>query len=770
MRCVSRSACAALFVSINALMLSSINSSVSAQTVPQVQQQQQQQPLPPISIEAPKRRPKPKPARAGAAQPKPAPAPPVVSHEPTTNVATKTDEPVISTLAPVSVLGQEQINQAQPTRLSDILTGMPGVWAPERGDDPSSAINIRGLQEFGRVAVLVDGAPQDFERSGHFADGTFYVDPEFLAGLDVVRGPVANIYGSGAIGGVASFRTKSVDDILLPGEIAAGEIHGLYGTNGNDWLTSVFAGARGPYADILVGGVYRDNGNYREGNGDVVGNTANTTESGMVKLTDRPGEGQEIKLTAITYNTNYNFGDTTGEEGVYATNVKNQTVTAQYSLKPADVPLLDLQTNVYWNQTLARQTVTVPYVIDGIDFTGPPGTTSSFMVNTTGFDIHNTSRFDTGPFRQTVTYGGDFKNDAADTMNGNDPGAPLTPGGQRNTYGSFLQWKTNYSTWFEMVNAVRYDGFALNGDGVSHSGDRLSPKTTIGITPIPGLQPYVSYAEGYRAPSVTESFIAGFHPGEIFYFMPNPNLAPEVGKTSEAGLNVKYDNVFTADDKFRAKINIFQNNITNYIDLTEVFSAFAPPFPPAPTGCQLSGGGFYYDCYQYVNVPQAMIQGAEFQASYDAGLWFTGLSGQHTRGENKTTGAPLATIPPDQLSFLLGARFLDRKLTLAMRWTAVAAKPLSQIPLEQGDTGLVPIFDPTPSYNLVNLYLGYQPNPDVTAAFSVENLLNVDYTKYMCCSTAAGYVVPSPGITFKASLTVRYGIKDNAPAAKGNDG
>ena len=97
-----------------------------------------------------------------------------------------------------------------------------------------------------------------------------------------------------------------------------------------------------------------------------------------------------------------------------------------------------------------------------------------------------------------------------------------------------------------------------------------------------------------------------------------------------------------------------------------------------------------------------------------------------------------------------------------MRWTAVAAKPLNQIPLEVGDSGLVPVFDPTPAYNLVNIYLGYQPIPNVVDAESDENLLNVDYTKYMCCSTAAGYVVPSPGITFKGSLTVRYGVKGDS--------
>jgi hypothetical protein len=59
-------------------------------------------------------------------------------------------------------------------------------------------------------------------------------------------------------------------------------------------------------------------------------------------------------------------------------------------------------------------------------------------------------------------------------------------------------------------------------------------------------------------------------------------------------------------------------------------------------------------------------------------------------------------------------------------------------------------------------HFGYQPIPNVVAAVSVENLLNVEYTKYMCCSTAAGYVVPSPGITFKGSLTVRYGVKGDS--------
>jgi hemoglobin/transferrin/lactoferrin receptor protein len=251
-----------------------------------------------------------------------------------------------------------------------------------------------------------------------------------------------------------------------------------------------------------------------------------------------------------------------------------------------------------------------------------------------------------------------------------------------------------------------------------------------------------TYAEGYRAPSVTEAFIAGFHPGDFFYFTPNPNLQPEVGHNTEVGLNVKYDGVFVTEDKIRAKVNAFNNDVSNDIDLQEVFSPTstgAPPSacPPTPFG--------YSDCYQYVNIGKARIQGVEMEFNYDAGRWFAGVSGQIIRGKNLDDGQPVATIPPDQVSFLLGARSADRKWTAAMRWTPLAAKPLSQIPLEAGDSGLVPVFDPAPAYSLVNVYLGYQPVPNVVAAVSVENLLKMDYTKYMCCSTASRLCRAEPG-------------------------
>ncbi len=214
-----------------------------------------------------------------------------------TVVNSKTEEKAVDALAPVSVVGQDTIQTVQPKRMSDLFYNIPGVWMQDRGDDPSTAINIRGLQDFGRVAVIVDGARQNYQRTGHNANGSFYLDPELIGSLDVARGPTANIYGSGAIGGVASFTTKDINDVLRPGERWGTDIGGSVGSNKLRGDTSAFGGVRvNPNVDIFGGAVYRTQQNYKDGNGTEIANTANNVSSGLVKLTVRPADGHEIKF------------------------------------------------------------------------------------------------------------------------------------------------------------------------------------------------------------------------------------------------------------------------------------------------------------------------------------------------------------------------------------------------------------------------------------------------------------------------------------------
>ena len=705
--------------------------------------------------------------------------------------ASKTEEKAIDALAPISVITLETINMVSAKRLSDIFYNTPGVSFQDRGDTPETSINIRGLQDFGRVAVIVDGARQNYQRSGHNANGGFFLEPELLGGVEVVRGPTANIYGSGAIGGVVSFRTKDVGDILKPGERFATTFNGLLGSNNGRGLGSVFMASRpNENVDVLIGGTHRMQSNYEDGSGQTIDNTANHISTGIAKLTVRPADGHEVKIGGIVQEDLFNIGQyhrgpvATPEQrllnqgtSVYATDVRNYTGTVSWRYSKPDDKLFDWNLSAYINQTRNDQTkiwhtttTAMPGVCTtpGNNVSGCVGDKRNYVLDTTGFDGHNTSRFEFAGWQNAFTIGGDIFKDDVDTRDQSGNSNVTTPGGVRTVSGAFVQLKSNYSNWLEVIGAARYDNYQLESGSTSASGDRISPKITVGITPFPGITPYVSYAEGYRAPSITETLIAGAHAagggpiifncpgggGGLFCFLPNPNLRPEVGKNQEVGLNLKFDNIFKTGDSFRGKVNAFRNNLEDYIELTAstprtVLVQVSPFPPPFGTFVPITGSEFY----QYQNIDKAHIQGFEAELAYDAGDWFVGLTGQLQRGYNDMTGEGLAKIQPNKVVTTFGVRLLERKLTLAASWVSAASN--QHVP----DS-----YVPSTSYDLLNFYLTYDPVQDLTLAFGIDNILNEYYRPFAVPKTSYDgatqndllWSAPPPGIVYKGSMRVRF--------------
>jgi hemoglobin/transferrin/lactoferrin receptor protein len=704
---------------------------------------------------------------------------PVQSLDTITVAASKTEERAIDALAPVSVVTLEQIQGLQPNRLADIFYNVPGVSFQDRGDDAATAINIRGLQDFGRVAVVVDGARQNYQRTGHNANGSFFLDPELVGGVDIVRGPTANIYGSGAIGGVVSFRTKDINDVVRPGERWGVDLTGSYGTNKDRGLGSVFGGVRvNPDVDVFGGAVYRTQGNYRDGDGTEIGNTGNEIAGGLFKLTVRPAEGHEIKFGGVFQDYKYNIGQqnrgpilTAAQRAlfqgssVYASDAKNYTGTITWKYAKPDDMLFDWNATVYGNRTDNDQIKTYHNSTAGTAFcngafgnniSGCVGDRRSYLLDTIGIDVNNTTRFNVGDWRNALTYGFDAFNDKVTTADSRGNSNITTPGGERNVSGGFVQLKNNYSTWLEVVSAIRYDRYDLDSAAVSASGDRFSSKITVGITPVAGFTPYVSYAEGYRAPSITETLISGGHAtgggpalfvcpdgtSGLFCFLPNPALRSEVGKNKEAGLNLKYDGIFAANDSFRGKFNVFRNDVEGYIDLVASAPQPAPPF------------GSFSKFYQYQNIAHARIEGVEAETLYDAGTWFVGVAGHLMRGKNTQTNIGLATITPRKVTTTAGVRLLDRTLVLSAQWSSFGAN--NDVPAG---------YLPSTAYELVNLYLTYQATRDITLTASVDNLFNQYYRPYAIPGSSTDgttqndvlFSSPGPGTVYKAGLKIHFG-------------
>ena len=646
-----------------------------------------------------------------------------------TDATTKTDDKIVETLAGTSIVTAKEQKRFQAASPAELLTAVPGVNVQEDSDDPGSSINIRGLQDFGRVNVMIDGARQNFQRSGHSADGQFYLEPEIIKQVDIVRGPVSTIYGSGAIGGVVNFQTIDPEDFLRDNESWAASVKTQYGTNDDGALVSAIGAIRTSQNISILGNfVWRDHDNYEDGDGNEIDNTDKELVSGLVKGVIDIAPGNQLKLGYIHQDSDYVTGITGAQRD---TQTEDRTFSAKWLFNPQDNDLIDLSASVYFTKTDMEQER-----IDG----ALVGNRRFFNIDTFGLDIFNSSTFHAGLVSHTLTYGGDYFKDEVETGDPGGSGDEFTPAGERTTYGFFIQDKLEYSDWLEIIAALRYDSYELDGNGVNVKDDHLSPKVTIGITPFNGVQFYTTYAEGFRAPAVTETLQSGVHPAPpMFDIIPNANLEPETAENWEVGVNLAFDNIMNNQDKFRAKASVFRNDIDNFIEDRLVglnpFTCFAPP-PFGGFGCGES---------QYVNIAEARIEGFELEAAYDNKLFFAHLAYTHVRGDDLTANLPLQSIYPDKLVTTLGFRFLDEKLVVGGRWTYADGQ--DRVPDPDSDD----IRDrPSESYNVVDLFATYEINENIDTAITLNNIFDEQYRIYR-------HEDPEPGFNAKLSATIRFG-------------
>lgn len=669
--------------------------------------------------------------------------------------STKTDTPAIDILGGASVVTQDQIQQIQPTNTSELLQQVPGVNTASNPNSPAQAINIRGMQDFGRVNVLVDGARQNFQVTGHGAQSTFFLDPALIGGVDITRGPVSTIYGSGAIGGVVAFRTKGIDDILKPEEMAGVEQTIGGGTNGTGFLNSTAAGFRLPDNAVNAFGqfVLRNSYNYKDGAGIIIPDTGSELRAGNFKVNVNPAEGHQLSATAVIQKYDFTNNGTSSDGARFGTNLDTQTYTLGYRFNPADNKLFDLNVKGYYSRTNQLQTFISPDA-DGLytELGAVPGSKIRANLETRGFDIYNTSRFDTGPISHALTFGGDGVFDKVHTTdNAGGYTSALTPSGERQLLGAFIQDEMRYDTWLRAVAAARYDTYELKGGPYKSDGDRISPRGTIGISPFPWIEFYGTYAEGYRAPTITETLISGVHPFPAFTILPNPTLKPETAHNTEGGVNIKLDDILTEGDKFRGKVVAFQNRVDNYIDMTGVgpiyylsvipgafFNSFCAGRTKPYAFCQIP-----IQNQQYVNIAKADITGIEAEGAYDWGRGFASAFYSHTDGKNKTTGEDLTTIAPDKVGGALGLRFLDNKLTIGTRVTHFASR--------LNVNGTTPTY-PAKAYTLVDLFASYQYNDWVRGDLTLANIGNVRYIRYLDLNY-------SPGFQARGSLTIKFATR-----------
>lgn len=117
----------------------------------------------------------------------------------------------------ISVLQGTQLQRQTRSTIGETLARQPGVSASFFGPNASRPI-LRGL-DGERVRVLTDGIGS-FDVSNTSVDHAVATNTLLVDRIEVLRGPAALLFGSGAVGGVVNMR-----DLRIPREIPAGGPH-----------------------------------------------------------------------------------------------------------------------------------------------------------------------------------------------------------------------------------------------------------------------------------------------------------------------------------------------------------------------------------------------------------------------------------------------------------------------------------------------------------------------------------------------------------------
>lgn len=138
--------------------------------------------------------------------------------------ATRDARPLSQSLASVSVLTREDIEQRPATTVVDLLKYLPGVQIARNGSAVStSSLFLRGA-DTRHTLVLIDGVPVDSQSTGGAPFEALLVSD--IERIEVVRGGASAVYGGTPIAGVVQIftRTRETDKARVELGLGAGNL------------------------------------------------------------------------------------------------------------------------------------------------------------------------------------------------------------------------------------------------------------------------------------------------------------------------------------------------------------------------------------------------------------------------------------------------------------------------------------------------------------------------------------------------------------------
>ncbi|URQ61704.1 TonB-dependent siderophore receptor [Pantoea alhagi] len=676
----------------------------------------------------------------------------------------------------VSIITAEDIEKSPPVNdLSDIIRKMPGVNLTGNSANGSRGnnrqIDIRGMGPENTL-ILIDGVPTTSRNAVRYSwrgerdtrGDTNWVPPEMVERIEVLRGPAAARYGSGAAGGVINITTKRPT---------------------NDWHGSMSLFTSQP-EDDKEGATKRTNFSL---SGPLAGDALTMRLYGNINKTD---------ADAWDINNAQNGSFAAGREGV-----RNKDINGLLSWKLSPTQIVDVnygysrQGNIYAGDTqysnsdaspgnliqtlyghetnrMYRQSYGITH--NGIwdwgqsrlGFTyektnntrlqeGAGGRVEG-MINSTKFKTSRLENYRANGeinlpldllVEQNMTLGAEWNreelNDPASTsmLNVGDidiggvSGDPAKRNSKNNADLSAVYFEDNIEplAGTNLIPGLRLDHHSKFGNNWSPSlnlsqalGDDFKLKAGIArVFKAPNL--YQS-SEGYLLSTRGNGCPLGIK--SQCYLMGNDDLDPEVSVNKEIGLEFTHEG-------YNAGITWFRNDYKNKI----------------VSGTELVGvASNGYHVLRWENGGKAVVEGLEgnlvIPVVEDTLSWRTNVTYMIT-SEDKETGNPLSIIPKYTINTMLDYQVTD-KLSANVNWTMYGRqKPraYAEINKEQKD-GMSD--KEVGAYSVVGLNVNYDLMKDLRLNAGISNLL--DKRVYRENDGASTY--NEPGRAYYAGVTLSF--------------
>lgn len=427
--------------------------------------------------------------------------------------ATRTAQTADESLASVSVISRDDIEQSQAQDVMQLLNLQAGIdVARTGGPGQATSLFMRGTNS-NQTLVLIDGVRAASAGLGSFAWQNISLTD--IDRIEIVRGPRGSLYGSDAIGGViqiftrnntgmhvrgqaGSYNSKLVEAGIGGGEkvkyslnIAAQETDGFSATNSNSSFFNP------------------DNDGYRNG-----------SASGRLAI-------------PLNQSTNLQFS------GWYADSETDYDVGVDESVQQNSNAIFNArlvnQTTTNWEQTFSAGLSkddsefisSAPSIFNTERFMADWQHNFNLALNhllTAGLSTVKDQAISIDLLTDTTAYDVSLRNNAAFVALQSQLGQHnFNLSGRVDDYETFDNHSTGNIAWgYDLQSAIRLTA---------------------------------SYGSGFRAPSLNELF----YPGYFGSYAGNPDLQPETSRTVEFGLRYK------SDPNQNLHISIYRNDIENLI-------------------------------------------------------------------------------------------------------------------------------------------------------------------------------------------------------------